>query len=217
MTLARARFLAFALVAFGAAACGGGGYTAPISNPTTNPGGGPSSSPSASPSGSPTPSPTASPSSSPTSSPSGSPAPTPTPSPTPLIVHIGFQFGEFTDPVYGPVNFYSPFSSGTAQVVKVASGSPVQFENDDQFSTTHTASGLGTSFPKQFDNKSGQTQAGSILDGSLTWSTGALTPGSRSQVLTVGPPGTYYFGCFFHYSVPPTKNNGSMGDVLVSM
>jgi plastocyanin len=92
----------------------------------------------------------------------------------------------------------------------------VVFLNDSNPQSPHTASGLGSSFPAQFDNKSGFTQSGSTIDGSLTWSTGTLNPGQMSQNFTVGPPGVYYFGCNYHYIGIPSPSNGSMGDVIVS-
>ncbi len=213
MNLARTWMTLAALAGIAVAGCGGGGgNTPPVTTPTTAPGGGASSSPSASPV------PTQSPTQPPSSPPSQSPSPTPSPAATPLVVHIGFQFNEFTDPKYGPVWYYSSNPSASqAQVINVKSGSQVVFENDDKFGLQHTGSGLGTGpFPQQFDNSSGKSRNGSVIDGSLTWSTGTLNPGQRSQAFTIGPPGTYYFGCNFHYTTPPTQNNGSMGDVLVS-
>jgi plastocyanin len=133
------------------------------------------------------------------------------------MIHIGFELAEKTDPTYGPVYFYSTLLNNSAQVIRVKAGSHIVFVNDDPSSTPHTASGFGMSgFPNAFDNSSGFNRAGSTINGSLTWSTGSLLPGQRSQVFTVGPPGVYYFGCGYHYSTKPTTTNGSMGDVLVS-
>jgi hypothetical protein len=133
-------------------------------------------------------------------------------------VHVGFELGENTDPKFGPVWFYSLTPGNKANVVHVAHGSQLVFLNDGTPATQHTASGLGSSgFPSMFDNTSGTTQSGTTIDSSLTWSTGTLNPGQMSQVFTVGPPGNYWFGCAFHYTVPPTKTNSSMGDVIVSM
>jgi plastocyanin len=161
----------------------------------------------------PTPLPTAT--AKPTPTPTG---PTPTPTAQPQVVHIGFELAEHTDPTYGPVYFYSPTLDKLANVVTVKAGSALVFLNDGTPATQHTGSGLGTSgFPASFDNSSGFTQSGSTIDSSLTWSTGTLNPGQMSQVFTVGPPGAYYFGCAYHYFTTPTKTNGSMGDVIVSM
>ena len=182
------------------------------------------------------PPPSATPTPTPTPMPSG-PTPTPTPVPTgptptptataqPQVVHIGFELKEHTDKTYGPVWYYSPVLGNQANVVFVTHGSLLVFANDEggSLKTQHTASGLGSSgFPSSFDNTSGFTQNGTTIDSSLTWSSGTLNPpghlfphGQMSQVFTVGPPGVYYFGCNFHYIGVPTKNNFSMGDVIVS-
>ena len=160
----------------------------------------------------PTPKPTQTPV--PTPTPTG---PTPTPTAQPQVIHIGFELAEHTDPKYGPVYFYSLTLDKQANVIMVKSGSQIVFLNDGTPATQHTGSGLGTSFPPSFDNSSGFTQSGSVIDGSTTWSTGTLNPGQMSQVFTVGAKGVYYFGCAYHYFQPPTPSNGSMGDVLVSM
>jgi hypothetical protein len=92
------------------------------------------------------------------------------------------------------------------------------FLNDGTPQSPHTAGGFGSSgFPASNDNQNQFNQFGSVIDSSLTWSTGILNPGQMSQVFTVGPPGVYYFGCGFHYTTVPTKKNMSMGDVIVSM
>jgi plastocyanin len=132
-------------------------------------------------------------------------------------VHIGFNLAENTDKQYGPVYFYSLIPGNKAHVVRVKAGSQLVFLNDGTPATQHTGSGLGTSWPSSFDNTSGMTRSGTTIDASLTWSTGTLNPGEMSQVFTVGSPGVYYFGCFFHYFQPPTVSNGSMGDIVVSM
>jgi plastocyanin len=133
------------------------------------------------------------------------------------LIHIGFELGEHTDPNFGPIWFYST-NTNQAQVITAMHGTQAQFINDDPSQTPHTASGLGTGpFPASFDNVNGfNKQSGTTIDGSLTWSSGSLSFGQKSQVFTVGPPGHYYFGCNYHYTVPPTQNNQSMGDVLVS-
>jgi hypothetical protein len=136
---------------------------------------------------------------------------------TPLVIHVGFDHTEHTDPTFGPVWYYSPKLTGSALVVKVLHGSKVVFLNDDPSGATHTASGLGPkAFPLSFDNSSGIHRSGTTVNGTLTWSTGALTHGTKSQIFTVGAIGHYFFGCAFHYTTKPTTTNGSMGDVLVS-
>jgi hypothetical protein len=176
--------------------------------------------------GSPRPTPTPTPTTRPTGpTPTPTPIPTgPTPTPTatataqPQVVHIGFELLENTDPTFGPVWYYSATPGNQANVVHVVHGSQLVFLNDGSNpSSPHTAAGFGsTGFPPSFDNKNRFVQFGSVIDSSLTWSTGQLNPGQMSQVFTVGPPGNYFFGCGFHYSTPPTKTNQSMGDVIVS-
>jgi plastocyanin len=196
------------------AACGGGGGGT-VTPPSNNPG------PTAPPTTSPSPSATATPSPTPTPKPTASPtaSPTATPSPAaPQLIHVGFDLAEHTDATFGPVYFYSTVLNGMAQVIRVTHGSKVVFVNDDPSGTPHTASGFGSGgFPSSFNNSSGFTQNGTTIDGSTTWSTGTLNRGQMSQVFTVGPAGTYYFGCNFHYTTAPTASNSSMGDVLVSM
>lgn len=203
----------FALfVAAMVAACGGGStVTPPPNNPGPSPG--PSTTPTAAPSATPTPAPTPTP----TQAPTATPSPTPSPA-APQVIHIGFELLEHTDPTFGPVYFYSTMLNNMAQVIHVMHGSKVVFINDDTSGAPHTASGFGSSgFPAAFNNSSGFTQHGTTIDSSTTWSTGTLNMGQMSQVFTVGNPGTYYFGCNFHYSTVPTTSNNSMGDVLVSM
>jgi hypothetical protein len=194
------------------AAIGSAGCYSSTSNPPANPIASATVSPVT-----PTPVPTVTPT--PTPLPSGAtPTPIPTPTAQPQLVHIGFELREHTDKTYGPVWFYSQTLDNLANVVRVAHGSQIVFSNDGTGpSSQHTAAGLGTSFPASFDNPNRFTQSGTVVDGSLTWSTGTLNPGGQmSQVFTVGAPGAYYFGCGFHYAGPPTKNNESMGDVIVS-
>lgn len=85
-------------------------------------------------------------------------------------------------------------------VVDVAVGTTIRFVNVDSFA--HTATSLsGTSFPatSPFD-AAAQLMAGGTLSGG--WSTGTLGAGNGSQVLLADKPGTYLYGCFFHYTAP---------------
>ena len=85
--------------------------------------------------------------------------------------------------------------------IDVAAGSTIRFVNSDSFAHTATlipgASGfpLGSPF-----TTSALTQSGSAL--SQPWSTGSLAAGASSQTIAVDAPGTYYFGCFYHYGAP---------------
>jgi plastocyanin len=89
---------------------------------------------------------------------------------------------------------YSPQDS------MLAVGDGVRFHNSDGFS--HTATSIaGTTFPTVYPFTSAAlTQKGSKL--SSGFSSGNLTAGSFSQTLLVDAPGTYLFGCFYHYGSP---------------
>ena len=84
---------------------------------------------------------------------------------------------------------------------QVAVGSFVQFVNSDGFAHTATAIPGATGFPASSPfSVSAQQQSGSTISGS--WSSGTLQAGQSSQLISVDAPGTYYFGCFFHYGAP---------------
>ena len=105
------------------------------------------------------------------------------------------QFGPHSTP-YGQAGGYSP------SVITVAVGTQLHFTNTDNF-CCHTATLIpnATSFPSgsPFTQKATQ-QSGSTLSGGF--STGALQPSASSQTLTADQPGTYLYGCFFHYAAP---------------
>ncbi|HEY7979988.1 MAG TPA: plastocyanin/azurin family copper-binding protein [Candidatus Eremiobacteraceae bacterium] len=112
-----------------------------------------------------------------------------------VIIHVSLlKFAKKSSP-FGEVAGYSP------NVLTVQHGSTVQFVNDDNFS--HTASSVGSAgFPpgNPFSNKA-LTQSGKDL-ADQNWSTGSLQGSSASQTFTTNTPGTYYFGCFYHYATP---------------
>lgn len=87
---------------------------------------------------------------------------------------------------------YSPL------VTTVSVGSGVQFVNVDN--TSHTATSVqGTVFPATSPlSFAATTPSGSTL--SSGFSSGTLQAGQSSAVILVDKPGTYLFGCFFHYS-----------------
>jgi plastocyanin len=137
---------------------------------------------------------------------------TPTPAPTaqPQVVHVGFTHAASTDPTFGAIAYYtgSSTANAAASVVTVVHGSQLSFMTDS--TSPHTASGLGTSgFPGSGPASGATSQTGTTIDGS-SWSTGTLEANTASVAFTVGAPGNYYFGCFYHYSAD------GMRDVIVS-
>ncbi|HKW45206.1 MAG TPA: plastocyanin/azurin family copper-binding protein [Candidatus Eremiobacteraceae bacterium] len=109
-----------------------------------------------------------------------------------VVVHVSLlKFGKKSSQ-YGEVAGYSP------NVITVQHGATIQFINDDTF--LHTASSVGTNgFPPNPVINSHQSGR-DVAD--ANWSSGELNGGSASQVFTTNTPGTYYFGCFFHYLTP---------------
>jgi plastocyanin len=85
--------------------------------------------------------------------------------------------------------------------ITVPVGSSIRFMNSDGFAHTATLIPGATTFPSGSPfGASAQTQSGTTL--SQPWSSGTLQAGSASQTITVDLPGTYLFGCFFHYGAP---------------
>ncbi len=86
-------------------------------------------------------------------------------------------------------------------VTNVAVGSTIRFHNSDGFSHTATLIAGASQFPAGSPFDAGaQVQAGAKL--SDRWSSGTLAAGGTSQTIHVDLPGTYLFGCFFHYGSP---------------
>jgi plastocyanin len=79
-------------------------------------------------------------------------------------------------------------------------GTKIQFTNTDTFAHTVTAI-AGSAFPagSPFDS-SAVNASGSVL--SSGWGSGTLPAGASSQAFVADRPGTYLYGCFFHYSHP---------------
>ncbi len=83
-------------------------------------------------------------------------------------------------------------------VTTVAVGTQIHFANSDSFTHTATLIPNATKFPVGSPFGQGAlTQSGNNLSGGFT--SGALLAGSSSQSITADRPGTYFFGCFFHY------------------
>jgi plastocyanin len=110
-------------------------------------------------------------------------------------------FGRQTTPA-GTGLGYSP------DVANVAVGAGVQFVNVDDTSHTATAIPGVTSFPAVSPFTFAATQPASApISGK--WSAGTLQAGTSSAVFAIDRPGTYLFGCFFHYS-------GGMRGVIIA-
>ncbi len=104
------------------------------------------------------------------------------------------QFAPTQTP-YGQGGGFSP------PITTVSVGTQIHFVNVDTFAHTATEIPDAKSFPigSPF-NASAVQQKGSTLSGGFT--SGALQPTSSSQTVTADQPGTYLFGCFFHYGAP---------------
>jgi plastocyanin len=93
---------------------------------------------------------------------------------------------------FGTVGGFKP------AIIVVASGTTIQFHNLDAFN--HTASGIAAvSFPpgNPLPSTALHPSGGDV---SVTgWSSGVLLPNAFSQTLNTAKPGTYLFGCFYHY------------------
>jgi plastocyanin len=102
------------------------------------------------------------------------------------------QYGQPHQTPYGSSLGYS------ATVTTVSVGTQIHFVNVDSFAHTATAIPGATTFPDGSPFKgSALQQTGTTLSGGF--SSGALQPNSSSQNITADQPGTYLFGCFFHY------------------
>jgi len=105
------------------------------------------------------------------------------------------QFGPTHTP-YGESGGYSP------AITVVSVGTQLHFTNVDNF-CCHTATEIpgATTFPSGSPFNAGALQQhGTTLSGGF--SSGAMQPGASSQTITADQPGTYLFGCFFHYGAP---------------
>jgi plastocyanin len=83
--------------------------------------------------------------------------------------------------------------------VTVHVGDAVVFVNGDA-SAHHTATGLSGAnrFSEPRWSDAVLKPMGAI--GPNQWSTGDLAPGARSAPMVAASPGTFLYGCFFHYS-----------------
>jgi plastocyanin len=116
------------------------------------------------------------------------------------VVDVNLTLNGTTSTPYGESGAYKP------AVLNVAVGDFIVFKNSDGFAHTSTSVPVGdtnneTQFPAKYPFSSAAlNQTGSTLSGG--WSSGALQAGSTSQTITADKPGTYLYGCFFHYGSP---------------
>jgi plastocyanin len=86
-------------------------------------------------------------------------------------------------------------------VLAVKTGDTIAFVNSDGFTHTSTSIGSVQTFPSASPIKGiALHQKGAMLSGG--WTSGALPAGSGSQTILADKPGTYLYGCFFHYGAP---------------
>jgi plastocyanin len=87
--------------------------------------------------------------------------------------------------------------------LSVPVGTQIRFLNQDSFA--HTASAVArTAFPPSSPLTASAltpSASGSRLSAG-GWSSGNLAPGAASPVFVADAPGTYLFGCFYHYGAP---------------
>jgi len=93
-------------------------------------------------------------------------------------------------------------------VVTVHVGDAIEFINADA-SAHHTATGLpgATRFSEPRWTAASLKPTGSLAP--TAWSTGDLAPGAKSAPMVASTPGTFLYGCFFHYSA------GMRGEIIV--
>ena len=94
-------------------------------------------------------------------------------------------------------------------ITTVPVGTGIQFRNVDN--TVHTASMVaGTTFPSTSPLGFSATSPSSVSTiSSPGWTAGNIQMGQTSQTFLVDKPGTYLYGCFYHYS-------GNMRGVIVA-
>jgi len=113
---------------------------------------------------------------------------------TTTSIAISLTASVVTSTPYGSSGGFMP------AVTTVKAGTYVVFVNKDSFAHTSTSMSA-TSFPAASPfGSSALTASGTTLSGG--WSTGALAPNNASQKLLADKPGTYLYGCFFHYGAP---------------
>jgi plastocyanin len=115
------------------------------------------------------------------------------------VVTIMLSLGHF------PIVQIPPGSSGSVSpaITTVAVGTQIQFRSLDNFA--HTASSItGTTFPQASPltgNAENASPSGTGLS-TAGWTAGSLAPLGVSPIFVADKPGTYLYGCFFHYPAP---------------
>jgi plastocyanin len=87
-------------------------------------------------------------------------------------------------------------------VLTVKVGDSIAFVNSDGFAHTSTSIGTVQTFPSASPIRGSYAlhQNGTTLSGG--WTSGAMQAGSGSQTILADKPGTYLYGCYFHYGAP---------------
>jgi len=104
-----------------------------------------------------------------------------------------------------PITQLPAGTSGSFQpaVTTVPVGTQIQFRSLNAFA--HTASSVaGTTFPQASPLTGSALNASPSGTGISTtgWTSGALAPLGLSPLFVADKPGTYLYGCFFHYPAP---------------
>ncbi|MBV9409218.1 MAG: hypothetical protein JO164_10385 [Candidatus Eremiobacteraeota bacterium] len=109
-------------------------------------------------------------------------------------IDVSLTSSVVTATAYGSAGGFSP------QVTTVPVGTTIRFVNVDSFA--HTATSIsGATFPASSPFSASALQLfGNTLSGGFT--SGAIAAGASSQTLLADAPGTYLYGCFFHYGAP---------------
>jgi plastocyanin len=116
---------------------------------------------------------------------------------SPVTIDLYYGIASCTDKTFGMVEGFST-DNAHSQVIKVASGSNVQFMAT--VNGPHSADLLGASFPASDTNPETASAAGTDIS-TANFSTGTLNDGQMSAVYHAAVAGMYFFGCHFHYSL----------------
>jgi plastocyanin len=113
-----------------------------------------------------------------------------------VVIDVSLTFHPEQTLAQGNAAGYAPLTT------TVAVGDLIEFTNSDGFANTATLIPQATAFPSGSPFlASAQVQSGTFL--SQTWSSGTLSnAGAKSQTILVDKPGTFLYGCFFHYGAP---------------